>query len=29
MLRHYESLALLGQVTRTDSGYRQYTSRPT
>ena len=24
MLRHYESLALLGQVTRTDSGYRQY-----
>jgi len=24
MLRHYESLSLLGQVTRTDSGYRQY-----
>ena len=26
MLRHYESLGLLGQVVRTDSGYRQYTS---
>jgi MerR family copper efflux transcriptional regulator len=26
MLRHYESLDLLGQVFRTDSGYRQYTS---
>ena len=25
MLRHYESLGLLGQVHRTDSGYRQYT----
>ncbi len=25
MLRHYESLRLLGQVIRTDSGYRQYT----
>lgn len=25
MLRHYESLGLLGQVNRTDSGYRQYT----
>ncbi len=25
MLRHYESLGLLGAVTRTDSGYRQYT----
>ena len=25
MLRHYETLALLGQVTRTDNGYRQYT----
>jgi MerR family transcriptional regulator, copper efflux regulator len=24
MLRHYESLGLLGRVTRTDSGYRQY-----
>jgi len=24
MLRHYESLALLGKVTRTDSGYRLY-----
>ena len=24
MLRHYESLDLLGTVTRTDSGYRQY-----
>jgi Cu(I)-responsive transcriptional regulator len=26
MLRHYESLGLLGQVVRTDSGYRQYTA---
>jgi MerR family copper efflux transcriptional regulator len=26
MLRHYESLGLLGQVNRTDSGYRQYTA---
>lgn len=26
MLRHYESLGLLGRVVRTDSGYRQYTS---
>jgi MerR family transcriptional regulator, copper efflux regulator len=25
MLRHYESLGLLPQVHRTDSGYRQYT----
>lgn len=25
MLRHYESLGLLGQVVRTESGYRQYT----
>ena len=25
MLRHYESLGLLGGVARTDSGYRQYT----
>jgi len=24
MVRHYESLGLLPQVTRTDSGYRQY-----
>lgn len=24
MLRHYESLGLLGEVARTDSGYRQY-----
>ena len=24
MLRHYESLGLIGRVTRTDSGYRQY-----
>jgi MerR family transcriptional regulator, copper efflux regulator len=24
MLRHYESLGLLGKVARTDSGYRQY-----
>jgi len=26
MLRHYESLGLLGQVARTDSGYRQYSA---
>jgi Cu(I)-responsive transcriptional regulator len=26
MLRHYESLGLLGRVTRTDSGYRQYSA---
>jgi Cu(I)-responsive transcriptional regulator len=26
MLRHYESLGLLGQVDRTDNGYRQYTA---
>jgi len=25
MLRHYEALGLLGEVHRTDSGYRQYT----
>jgi MerR family copper efflux transcriptional regulator len=25
MVRHYESLGLLPRVTRTDSGYRQYT----
>ena len=25
MVRHYESLGLLGEVARTDSGYRQYT----
>jgi MerR family copper efflux transcriptional regulator len=25
MVRHYESLGLLSQVARTDSGYRQYT----
>ena len=25
MLRHYESLGLLGEVHRSDSGYRQYT----
>jgi MerR family copper efflux transcriptional regulator len=25
MLRHYESLGLLGNVARTDSGYRLYT----
>ena len=25
MLRHYETLGLLGSVARTDSGYRQYT----
>ncbi|WP_415926642.1 Cu(I)-responsive transcriptional regulator [Denitratimonas tolerans] len=24
MVRHYESLGLLGQVVRTESGYRQY-----
>ena len=24
MLRHYEALGLLGRVTRTESGYRQY-----
>ena len=24
MVRHYESLGLLGSVARTDSGYRQY-----
>ena len=24
MLRHYESLGLLGEVARTDSGYRLY-----
>lgn len=26
MLRHYESLGLLGAVNRSDSGYRQYTA---
>jgi Cu(I)-responsive transcriptional regulator len=26
MLRHYESLGLLGKVTRTDSGYRLYSA---
>lgn len=26
MLRHYESLGLLGKVRRTDSGYRQYST---
>lgn len=26
MLRHYESLGLLGRVARTDSGYRQYSA---
>lgn len=26
MLRHYESLGLLGEVARTDAGYRQYTA---
>lgn len=26
MLRHYESLGLLGTVHRTDSGYRQYSA---
>ena len=25
MVRHYEALALLGAVARTDAGYRQYT----
>lgn len=25
MLRHYEAIGLLGRVTRTDGGYRQYT----
>jgi MerR family copper efflux transcriptional regulator len=27
MVRHYESLALLPAVARTDSGYRQYTDK--
>ena len=27
MARHYESLGLLPQVVRTDSGYRQYTEK--
>ncbi|MBB2486937.1 Cu(I)-responsive transcriptional regulator [Mitsuaria sp. WAJ17] len=27
MLRHYESLGLLGEVSRTDAGYRQYSER--
>ena len=27
MVRHYESLGLLPRVTRTDSGYRQYSSQ--
>ena len=27
MVRHYESLGLLPTVTRTDSGYRQYSDR--
>jgi MerR family transcriptional regulator, copper efflux regulator len=27
MLRHYESLGLLGDVPRTESGYRQYSER--
>jgi len=27
MLRHYESLGLLGRVPRSDSGYRQYGER--
>ena len=27
MLRHYESLGLLGEVPRTESGYRQYSER--
>ena len=27
MVRHYESLGLLPTVTRTDSGYRQYTDK--
>ncbi|MBN9410005.1 MAG: Cu(I)-responsive transcriptional regulator [Burkholderiales bacterium] len=26
MLRHYETLGLLGNVARTDSGYRQYSA---
>ena len=26
MIRHYESLGLLGSVRRTDSGYRQYSA---
>ena len=26
MVRHYESLGLLGDITRTDSGYRQYSA---
>jgi len=26
MVRHYESLGLLGAVSRTDSGYRQYSA---
>ena len=26
MIRHYESLGLLGRVARTDSGYRQYST---
>ena len=26
MVRHYESLGLLGEVARTDSGYRQYSA---
>lgn len=26
MVRHYEGLGLLGQVARTDSGYRQYSA---
>ncbi|MET4577324.1 Cu(I)-responsive transcriptional regulator [Ottowia thiooxydans] len=26
MVRHYESLGLLGEVLRTESGYRQYTT---
>ena len=26
MVRHYEALGLLGQVARTESGYRQYTA---
>ncbi|MEO7107750.1 MAG: MerR family DNA-binding transcriptional regulator, partial [Rhodoferax sp.] len=26
MLRYYESLGLLGQVIRTDNGYRQYSA---
>ena len=27
MVRHYESLGLVPQVARTDSGYRQYTGK--